>query len=193
MVSLRSRCLSLSVSLPNAYDRISRRNLFQELAAGAIRSCWKLRTIHFHPSTLAELDRYHILREIEVQRARRKNPHVKVPDELMIYATERWKSIGAYQKTAIDYLVNNVSVRSGVKFTNHTLRRTCGRVMYLAGVDIATISKVLGHEDIKTTIRYLGLNMDDMSAGMEKYARYQNALKTANSGLASKGSGRIGI
>ncbi|HSV42558.1 MAG TPA: hypothetical protein VLH13_04010 [Methanomassiliicoccales archaeon] len=59
-------------------------------------------------------------------------------------------------------------------------------------MEVATISKVSGLEDIKT-IRHLGLNMDDMSAGTEKNARYQNALKTANSELASKGSGRIGI
>lgn len=39
--------------------------------------------------------------------------------------------------------------------SSHTARRTCGTLLYLRGVDILTISKILGHNDIKTTQNYI--------------------------------------
>lgn len=38
---------------------------------------------------------------------------------------------------------------------SHTARRTCGTLLYLRGVDLYTISKILGHNDIKTTQGYI--------------------------------------
>ena len=35
------------------------------------------------------------------------------------------------------------------------------------------MSCIFGHSDTHTTMRYLGLDHDDMSAAMQKYARYQ--------------------
>ena len=49
---------------------------------------------------------------------------------------------------------------------------TGGRMMYKAEVPIERISKILGHRDVKTTIEYLGLNIDDMSEDLEQYAQY---------------------
>ncbi len=49
-------------------------------------------------------------------------------------------------------------------FSNHTLRRTFGRNLYHAGTLIERISKLYGHEDIQTTLRYIGVNLDDIAA-----------------------------
>ncbi len=46
-------------------------------------------------------------------------------------------------------------------------------MMWKARVKIETISSILGHEDIRTTIDYLGLNLTDMMEGMQAYAQYQ--------------------
>ena len=45
--------------------------------------------------------------------------------------------------------------------------------MHRAGVKTEQIARIFGHSDTRTTIRYLGLDHDDMSAAMQKYARYQ--------------------
>lgn len=36
----------------------------------------------------------------------------------------------------------------------HTLRHTCASHLVMAGVDLPTIAKILGHTDIKTTMIY---------------------------------------
>jgi len=71
-----------------------------------------------------------------------------------------------------------VAKRTNLKFTNHTLRRTYGRTLWLVGIPIESIAKLMGHEDTKTTILYLGLNMDDMSDAMQRLHLFQNALKS---------------
>lgn len=45
---------------------------------------------------------------------------------------------------------------------NHALRRTCGRTAWAHGVPIEKISYMLGHEDTRTTRRYLALNLEDV-------------------------------
>ena len=51
----------------------------------------------------------------------------------------------------------------GMKYGNHTLRRTFGRQLWKSKVPIETISKILGHESISVTLLYIGVNNDDMS------------------------------
>jgi hypothetical protein len=67
------------------------------------------------------------------------------------------------------------------------------RTTLLAGIPLETIRDLLGHEDTKTTIQYLGINMDDKSDAMKQLAKFQSALKRANLELASVNGGRTGI
>ena len=48
--------------------------------------------------------------------------------------------------------------------------------MYHAGVDIETISKFLGHESTIETLKYLGINLDDMDAGMKCLDEYDQKM-----------------
>lgn len=41
------------------------------------------------------------------------------------------------------------------------------------GGPIETIAEILGHTDTKTTILYLGLNMEDQASAMRKLAEFQ--------------------
>lgn len=66
--------------------------------------------------------------------------------------------------------------------TNHI----SGRTRWLATLSLETFRILLGQEDIKTTIMYLGINMDDKSGAMKQLARYQNALKRGNFDESSK-------
>lgn len=45
--------------------------------------------------------------------------------------------------------------------SSHSGRRTCATLLYLRGVDLLTISKILGHTDIKTTQNYIRADRQD--------------------------------
>jgi hypothetical protein len=45
--------------------------------------------------------------------------------------------------------------------------------MHRAGIPIEDIANIFGHRDTKTTLHYLGLDQDDMSLAMKKYAQYR--------------------
>ena len=38
--------------------------------------------------------------------------------------------------------------------------------MYRAGVEVATIAKILGHESTEVTLKYIGVDLDDMRGAM---------------------------
>ena len=46
-------------------------------------------------------------------------------------------------------------------------------MMYRSGVRLEQIARILGHADTRTTIKYLGLDFEDMSDAMQQYAQYQ--------------------
>lgn len=52
--------------------------------------------------------------------------------------------------------------------TLHTLRHTFASHLVMAGVDLATVSKLLGHKNISTTMIYSHLSPDHLSQAVEK-------------------------
>lgn len=87
-------------------------------------------------------------------------------DACMVYL--KGGSIVPYKPTAVDDMLESVMKESGVHFKgNHTLRRTGGRLMWKQDVPIETIASIMGHEDIKTTLRYLGINLGDQAKAVE--------------------------
>jgi len=50
----------------------------------------------------------------------------------------------------------------------HTLRHTCASHLVMAGVDLPTIAKILGHTDIKTTMIYSHLAGDHIRQAVGK-------------------------
>lgn len=59
----------------------------------------------------------------------------------------------------------------------HDLRRTFGTRLKDAGVDLVTIRDLLGHRDIKTTMKYLGVGA---SSGSEAVSRLADRAKVAH-------------
>lgn len=97
---------------------------------------------------------------------------------------ERGGRVCAYRKSALDNVVTGLALRLGLSFTHHTLRRTCGRMMLRADGKLEEIAAVLGHSDSKTTMLYLGLDLEDQGALMEKYANYQKAARIPENGIS---------
>lgn len=58
-----------------------------------------------------------------------------------------------------------------VRMRFHDLRHCCATKMVEAGVDLVTVSKILGHSDIKMTMRYAHLGEKTMRAAAEKLGK----------------------
>lgn len=131
----------------------------------------KLRTVPFHPRTAKILDRYKEYRNSLISSAQcQKRLPISVPDNLLVYS--RGNSIFSYSSermTGIDAQIVKLSEELGFHFTNHTLRRTFGRTMFHSGVPVPTIAKLLGHESTEQTLKYIGINLDDMQSAMQLF------------------------
>jgi len=58
--------------------------------------------------------------------------------------------------------------KAGLQGSWHTLRHTGATRRLLAGVDLVTVSKILGHRSIQTTMRYLHLVQDHMASAINR-------------------------
>ena len=144
---------------------------------GKERGRGKWRTLAWAPDTKAELEHYPPLREEMIAQARRKNRRVEEPEAFLIYR-KGGKLLG-YERTGVDNMVHAVARRAGITrpIGNHTLRRTCSRLMHYAGVPLVDIAEAFGHSDVKTTMRYLGLTIDDLSKAQERTLSYLDRVR----------------
>ena len=74
-----------------------------------------------------------------------------------------------YTDNGLKWLVKRVNAASGVKFTVHKLRHTFATLMLEGGCDIYSLSKMMGHSDIKTTTIYLSASAEHLRAQMVKH------------------------
>lgn len=90
-----------------------------------------------------------------------------IPGNLILWRKAGKLSAYSEEGYGLDKAVTNpLSRMLGFRFSNHTLRRTFGRAMYRAGVPVPTIAKILGHESTEVTLRYIGVDLDDMRSAM---------------------------
>ncbi len=74
-----------------------------------------------------------------------------------------------YTNDGLKRLVIQMSNASGVTFTVHKLRHTFATLMIEGGCDIYSLSKMMGHSDIKTTTIYLSASAEHLRAQMTKH------------------------
>ena len=103
----------------------------------------KYRTIPMDPMTHAVLDRW---------------VAGKGPDEALY-------PVG---HTVADGELATLGRKAGVfaRVTGHVLRRSFGRIAYLAGVPPPTIQRIYGHASIDQTLHYIGVGEEEMVAGL---------------------------
>ena len=70
----------------------------------------------------------------------------------------------------IQRMVRNAAYRAGIRqsVTPHLLRHTFATRALRGGVDIATLSRLLGHEALATTARYLHPDKETVAAMVEE-------------------------
>lgn len=134
---------------------------------GKGRAGGKLRTVPIHPDFKRSYDRWMSERS---EILRQGDFGGKASDRLLIY--NRGGLIEPYEEIkgrAIDKHLQDLSERLGIDFSNHTLRRTFGRELFRSGVAIEVIATIYGHSSTTQTMKYLGLNLDDMASAMDRF------------------------
>ncbi len=88
------------------------------------------------------------------------------------HATERLLAHDGmpYTTRGIRSMLERHGKRMGTHLSPHDMRRTFGRQLWKRGVRIETISKLMGHKHIATTIRYLGIDQDDLRDALRTLA-----------------------
>ena len=74
-----------------------------------------------------------------------------------------------YTEHGIKRLVLEMRAASGIRFTIHQLRHTFATLMLEGGCDIYSLSKMMGHADIKTTTIYLAASAEHLRNQMTKH------------------------
>lgn len=74
-----------------------------------------------------------------------------------------------FTETGIKRLVEMARKASGINFTIHKLRHTFATLMLEGGCDIYSLSRMMGHSDIKTTTIYLSASAEHLRAQMSKH------------------------
>lgn len=126
----------------------------------------KLRRIPMHPNFDASYNRW-MSERAEIAR---RTTNYKGEDHVLVF--ERGGKLCKYEEFSgrgVSIRIRDMSARLGVHFSNHTLRRTFGRELYRSGVPIAVISTIMGHKSTEQTMKYLGLELDDMAKAMERF------------------------
>jgi integrase len=79
-------------------------------------------------------------------------------------------------RSGVDAVLRRLALRSGFdmkmsKVSHHDLRRTFGRLSYKAGMSLVQLKNLYGHSSLDQTAGYIGLDRDEMRAGLERFAR----------------------
>lgn len=74
-----------------------------------------------------------------------------------------------YTNNGLKRLVEQMRKASGINFTVHKLRHTFATLMLEGGCDIYSLSKMMGHSDIKTTTIYLSASVELMRSQITKH------------------------
>jgi integrase len=56
----------------------------------------------------------------------------------------------------------------GLRVSHHDLRRTFGRLAHKAGMDLVQLKNLYGHTSLDQTVHYIGLDEDEMRAGLDR-------------------------
>jgi site-specific recombinase XerD len=80
-------------------------------------------------------------------------------------------------KSGVAQLLKRIGKRAGIKKVSpHAFRRTHATWALKAGVPVPVLQKTMGHEDLATLLRYLGLTDEDLQEAHQKYGAVDSYL-----------------
>jgi len=74
-----------------------------------------------------------------------------------------------FTDTGMKRLVEKMNAASGIKFSAHKLRHSFATMMLEGGCDIYSLSRMMGHSDIKTTTIYLAATAEHLRDQIGKH------------------------
>ena len=86
--------------------------------------------------------------------------------EFLFTAVQKDEQIGI---RCLNNLIARLRDKTGLNFSAHTLRHSFATMMLEGGVDIYTLSKMMGHNKITTTTIYLACSTKMMMSSIEKH------------------------
>lgn len=86
------------------------------------------------------------------------------PDDVYLFQPHRRnrQTNKPVSKSSVYKAFRKASINLSVQCTTHTMRKTRGYQLRRAGYDISVISKLLNHSDPRVTMRYIGIDQDDI-------------------------------
>jgi integrase len=143
---------------------------------GKGRAGGKVRMVPYHPEVLQILPSL-------LQHRRQVVEGYRGPHPGYLFVRRSSKGLVVWSRSWLDERIMQpvfeaASVRRAWNL-HHALRRTSGRTMWKNGVPIETVSKILGHADVRMTIRYLAIDQDDMAQAMEVLGRVLPGARVA--------------
>ena len=85
-----------------------------------------------------------------------------------------------FTENGMKKLVDQLRKSSGVGFTIHKLRHTFATLMLEGGCDIYSLSKMMGHSDIRTTTIYLAASAEHLRSQLLKHPLESSNFHNAN-------------
>jgi integrase len=84
-------------------------------------------------------------------------------------------------RSGADLVLRRVAARAGfprlgLRVSHHDLRRTFGRLAHKAGMDLVQLKNLYGHSSLDQTVHYIGLDEDEMRAGLDRLAAFIDPL-----------------
>jgi len=97
-------------------------------------------------------------------------------------------------RSGADRLLQRAAERAGLgppttRVSHHDLRRTFGRLAHSTGMDLVQLKSLLGHASVDMTAHYVGLDADEMRAGLQRFVEEVGAprLRAARDGGPGRG------
>lgn len=90
---------------------------------------------------------------------------------------DNFGEISPYSKNGISTMFKRFSKKLDKDFSPHTFRRSFGRHLYKRGCPLAELKVLMGHANIETTIKYLGIGADDIEHAITFRPDYAGSLK----------------
>ncbi|KFI92525.1 Integrase [Bifidobacterium saguini DSM 23967] len=119
-----------------------------------------------------------------------KERTLPIPSKLAIALAQRdgtWLFPGAVGgHCGVDYVAKRIKTATG--YPSHSLRRRFATAAYYRnGCNIVLVSRMLGHANIATTMRYIGLVQDEMRNAVESAARTDSSLTISTNQIVGAG------